>query len=153
FAPLLQIRFRGLVAPGGEAIRLEEVSRSERLGEYGDALKLLPDYFLTGTGLGAYAKRLEQIKPGLPGYAYQPAHNFYLLLALELGIPALFLFLGMLIVFFFAMCRGRHWTAVPPFVTLLILGFFDHYLWSLEAGVMLFWTALGLLYNFKDEEI
>lgn len=153
FVPLLETRFSGLVPPPGGAARLEEVSRSQRINEYGDALKMLPDYFLTGTGIGAYAKRLEQIKPGLPGYGYQPAHNTYLLLALELGVPALLIFFGLLLVLFSGMYRGGHWVAVPPFATLLILGFFDHYLWSLESGVMLFWGALGLLYNFKEEEI
>lgn len=153
FVPLVQTRFSGLVAPGGGAMRLEEISRNERLGEYGDALKILPDYFLSGTGMGAYVKSVEKIRPDLPGYAYQPAHNFYLLLVLELGVPALFLFSGMLLAFFFAVYHGGNWIAIPPLAGLLILGFFDHYLWSLESGVMLFWATLGLIYNLKGEEI
>lgn len=152
FVPLLQTRFSGLVARQDEAVRLEELSRSERISGYGDAFQILPKYFLTGTGLGAYIKSVEKLRPGLAGYAYQPAHNAYLLLTLELGVPAFFLFGGMLFLFFLALLRNGREGAVPAFVALFVLGLFDHYLWSLEAGIMLFWAALGLLYNFKADE-
>lgn len=153
FVPLLQTRFSGLVAPQGEAVRLEKISINERLSEYEDAFSLLPNYFLSGTGIGAYAKRVEEMRPGLPGYAYQPVHNFFLILALELGIPAFLIFISMLLMLAFLLYKGGRWIAFPPYIALFTLGFFDHYLWSLEAGTMLFWAVLGFVYNLKEEEI
>ncbi len=153
FVPLLKTRFEGLSKPIGEAGRLEEQSRSERIGEYFEAAELLPKYFLTGTGIGAYAKRLEELNPGQPGYAYQPVHNSYLLLGMELGFPAIILFAGLLFVFVMAIPQKNRWAVAPPLTALLVLGFFDHYFWSLEAGKVLFWAVLGLLYNFKVDEV
>lgn len=153
FVPLLETRFSGLIAPGGGAVRLEKISINERLGEYGDALKLLPNYFLSGTGIGAYAKRVEEARPGLPGYAYQPVHNAYLLLALELGAPGFLIFAGILALLAHILYKRKQWLALPPYAALIVLGFFDHYLWSLEVGAMLFWAGLGIVYNLQEEEL
>lgn len=152
FVPLLHSRFGSLISSGGIKNRLEERSQSERINEYVEAAKLLPSYFFFGTGLGAYSQRLAERAPGLPGYAYQPVHNTYLLLGLELGLPALFLLAVMLFIFISGIKESNRWVVYPPFITFLVLGFFDHYQWSLEAGVMLFWATLGLLYNFRVEE-
>lgn len=152
FVPLLQSRFGSLVPFESVKNRLEERSQSERIDEYAEAAALLPSYFISGTGIGAYSQRLSERTPGLPGYAYQPVHNAYLLLGMELGLPALFLFATMLLIFISGIKESNRWAIYPPFITLLTLGFFDHYLWSLESGVMLFWVTLGLLYNFRVEE-
>lgn len=152
FVPLLQSRFGSLIPSSEIKNRLEERSQRERVDEYSLAAELFPNYFLSGTGIGAYSQRLAERTPGLPGYAYQPVHNAYLLLGLELGLPALFLFATMLLIFIFGIKESNRWAIYPPFITLLTLGFFDHYLWSLESGVMLFWVTLGLLYNFRAEE-
>lgn len=152
FVPLLQSRFGSLIPSPEIKNRLEERSQRERVDEYSLAAELFPSYFLSGTGIGAYSQRLAERAPGLPGYAYQPVHNAYLLLGLELGLPALFLFAAMLLIFISGIKESNRWAVYPPFIALLSLGFFDHYLWSLESGVMLFWVTLGLLYNFRAEE-
>lgn len=146
FVPLLQTRFSGLG-------RLEAISTNERAEEYRQAFELLPNLALKGAGIGAYTRRLEEVSPGLPGYAYQPVHNAYLLLTLELGVPALILFFGLLLIFISALHQKQRFLVYPPLLTLLVLGFFDHYLWSLSSGVFLFWVTLGLLYNFRADEV
>ncbi|MBI2098859.1 O-antigen ligase family protein [Candidatus Uhrbacteria bacterium] len=146
FVPLLQARFMGLG-------RVEQISTNERMYEYGQAFELLPRFAVVGAGIGAYTKRLEEISPGLPGYAYQPVHNLYLLLFIELGLIGAILFLVLILSFIRALNPTARWAAYPILAALLTLGFSDHYLWSLEAGIMLFWTTLGLLYNFRATEI
>lgn len=145
FMPLIQTRFTGLG-------RLEQKSTDDRTEEYAVAMGLLPNYALSGTGMGAYTRRLEELKPGFPGYAYQPVHNTYLLLILELGIGAALLAFIFIVSFLLALDSRERWAAWPPLATLISLGFFDHYLWSLLPGQLLFWAVLGLIYNFKAED-
>ena len=83
-------------------------------------------------------------------YMHQPAHNIYLLIAAEGGVVALILFCVVI-------CNiVRHWwinqndpvlkySLLIMLGGLLVIGLFDHYLWTIEAGSLLLWVTLGLL--------
>jgi O-antigen ligase len=92
----------------------------------------------------------------LESWAYQPAHNIYLLIAAELGWPALLAFL----VFLFSTIKTSwsglkndalksYWLFVIGY--LLIIGLFDHFLWDLQQGQILFWLTLGILASLSPE--
>ncbi|OGY45242.1 MAG: hypothetical protein A2731_01850 [Candidatus Buchananbacteria bacterium RIFCSPHIGHO2_01_FULL_39_8] len=120
--------------------------------------------------LGVYQK----INGSWPGYYYQPVHNIYLLVLAETGILGAIIFYSIiflliwsrLLKFFYKKVVGiptksgfllrnkadgatstSHLQGMIVFlclVSILIISLFDHYFWSLEFGVLIFWLILGL---------
>jgi O-antigen ligase len=87
----------------------------------------------------------------IPSWLYQPAHNIYLLIASEIGI------LGLLVFLLFIAKKllpevGRIFktsTEINSFLFLvscfLIIGLLDHYFWTLQSGSLMFWFGLALI--------
>ncbi len=134
-APLLSARTQATE-------RLEAKSFEERGFAIELAEKTIADHWLLGTGQGAYLFSLE--KTGVWDGSYPgppiPPHNAFILLFAELGL------LGTVGMLLFAtgilrqVTRRREWLhyrSLVFFVPILLLGLFDHYLWSLWAGQVL----------------
>lgn len=75
------------------AFNFQEGSNSERLANWKNALKIIEGAPLTGVGIGAYALALN---PRSPERTPASAHNTYLDIAAEMGIPALLAWLALL---------------------------------------------------------
>ncbi len=127
-------------------------SREERLSQYEESLALILSRPLHGTGIGQYTLAVhDDIDATRESFAYQPAHNFYFLMASELGLIGLFLF-TILILYPTALFQTRspfffmssHYAVVGA---VLFMGLFDHYLWSLQSGRWILFFAIGLLYQ------
>lgn len=70
-----------------------DVAGSSRLKIYLSSLPLLMDHWLSGTGLGSYSLLSPIYLKGISSTAhFDKAHNEYLQLAIEFGIPAALLF-------------------------------------------------------------
>jgi len=106
---------------------------------------------MKGIGIGNYTA-YTNAKDQLYGVekqssAYQPVHNIYLLVISELGI------FGLLALLLFLLSNTRCLTWKNPWtlglslavVSLLTIGLFDHYLWTLHFGILLFWITFSLL--------
>ncbi len=95
----------------------------------------------------------EKFSGQLEPWAWQPVHNLYLLLGSELGLLALLAFLAFLsLTIKSAWPRRRDLEISYLLFTigyLLIIGLFDHFLWDLQQGQILFWLMLGLLASFS----
>ena len=127
--------------------RIEAQSRAERIVGYEDALQIAARHAFLGTGLQNYAVALAELHPHEPSYLYQPIHNIWLLLAIELGFVGLVV-VGM--VFWpFIKKFGTHLldeaapVGVAAIVLVSTLGVFDHYLASLHPGLLL-WVIVTL---------
>lgn len=113
---------------------LESQSRNERVESVRDGLSLVAQAPALGTGLGLATASLHANDDARVGWSLQPPHFTPLLLLVELG------FVGALI---FALCAYF----LPWHFGLLVLIpglFFDHYLWSLPAGLTVL-TAIWIL--------
>ena len=101
-----------------------------------------------GIGLGNFvpiSKKLagSQLSP----WRFQPVHNLYLLIASELGLVSLFLFLLTIFVFVFHQFRWKILINSPLnlfFLMSLLIAFFDHYFWTIPQGQIIFWLAFAL---------
>jgi O-antigen ligase len=133
--------------------RLEEQSISARQQLINDAYDLLKLEPLRGVGYGNMAvavyDRLNRARPS--AFDYQPVHNTYLLSAVELGVLGGLVFLTLLLTALrnslVSMFQQRNWVAVTGLATLcclLVIGLFDHYVWTLPAGAGLLWFVLGV---------
>jgi len=108
-----------------------------------------------GIGIGDFVPWLmRQPLPvksiGLPAEQYQPVHNIYLLIYAEMGLAGLGVFLAWLIAaavnFFKQVYISREqYTYAGLFGVLLLAGLFDHFLWTIQSGQLLFWLTAGLL--------
>lgn len=123
------------------AERLEVKSTTERLNYFGEAWQLIKNHPLTGVGLGNYTLAIHNdINPDLESWNYQPVHNIYLLILAELGIIGFILWL----VLIFLLIKKIPITNYQLPITILVVGLFDHYLWTLYFGIILFWLVLGV---------
>ncbi len=135
--------------------RLEEKSLEERQTYTDQSFDLLQDHWATGVGIGNYTAVLQkQQDPNepQPGHMFQPVHNIYLLIFTEIGIFGLFAW----VLFVLSLIRSISWRDSWSFIggsiiiALLIIGVFDHYLWSLHFGILLFWVCAGMNENAKQ---
>lgn len=133
--------------------RLENQSLSERQQQFQDAYALIKREPVRGMGYGNMpAAVYDQLERGRESvHRYQPVHNMYLLSVVELGGVGGLVFLALLLMALRANLRQvfqqRSWvtlTALSALAALLVIGLFDHYLWTLSAGAMLLWLIIGL---------
>lgn len=136
--PLFQARVSGIG-------RLELKSTAERQILLQEGVSLALQSLPLGVGAGNATVESSRVTPKRPGWDYQPVHNIFILSLLELGIAGI---ISLLVIFFSMIWLAvwRHsWASLGILCALFILGWFDHYLWSLFPGnLMLF---LGLAFS------
>ena len=110
----------------------------------GDMLRQHP---LTGVGAGNFS--VVESLPPYDGVMVDPVHAVPLLVAAEAGLPAAMAWMVIVIGPVVAQLKSRAHSTVTVFhpiavsATLLVLGSFDHYFWTLPSGQSLFWIAIG----------
>ncbi|MDA1038136.1 MAG: O-antigen ligase family protein [bacterium] len=143
--------------------RLETQSLEERLEGF-EQWKGVTTYndetsgrVIEGVGIGNYTVALEEAYPDRSIYAYQPVHNLYLLIFSEIGL------IGVLFVLLWAGSIGRiNYSQIPriPAVgtlamgnIILIIGFFDHYIWSLWPGLALLAYVMAMTCRLSEPDV
>ena len=106
---------------------------------------------IIGVGLGNYTNTLQAKYSTLAAYEIQPVHNIFLLIISELGIVGLLIFL-LIIRQTIKQYDSQHGVFVAIFIGLLIVGLFDHYIWTLPSFVYLFWLITSLIYYRRLQE-
>jgi len=155
--------------------RLEARSFDERNDYFKQAQDLAKDNFLLGGGLGNYTRALyDYDEEKQPVWYYQPVHNVYFIVLIEMGVLGFIIFMVIIIEIFrrvyhfkfteysglIKILKNFHEKSISQFyknrlfwflayatifLMLLVIMVFDHYLWTLYFGIMLFWLCLGLL--------
>jgi len=113
-----------------------------------------PDF---GVGPGLFSFQIgDYVNLGdtVEWWQYQPVHNVFLLIGAELGITCMLLFavfLGWIIALAFIALKKREGlnklllsASLIALFGLIIIMQFDHYLWTLQQGSLLFWLILGM---------
>ncbi|MGE5392340.1 MAG: O-antigen ligase family protein [Candidatus Saccharibacteria bacterium] len=111
------------------------------------AVTIWRQYPFTGAGLNNYVPALETMKPGLAGWQYQPPHNIFLLLGVETGIIGSLLLLvlvGFLVRFTWNRKTEHSFLVLTCLASFVILGLFDHYLLTIQQGMLMLGLILGL---------
>lgn len=123
--------------------RLEVKSSVERRILLHEGLKLAQRSLPLGVGIGQTTVVSYRQDPSRPGFAYQPPHNVALLALVELGVD------GLLLLMLFGLGAVMRATRFPAgagmFVAAAVLGWFDHYLWTLLPGMLMAWILAGVL--------
>ena len=131
------------------AVATEQVSIDERLAQTALAWRLLSRHPLAGVGAGNFALYNSSAIAGLPA---QRVHNVPLLIASELGVPGVVLWLVSVGAVIVAGVRSsRAATTIWPIVltsaliALLVIAQFDYYGWTSSQGVYVWATICGAL--------
>lgn len=119
-------------------------------------IEMLYERPIIGQGPGQSLLHMEQkLEPGTQPIEIQPVHNYYLLLAVEIGVPAFLVFIYIIgndlkrgvkrVINDSHGTQSRH---LVPLITAvcacLVLMLFDHYFYTIESSSLLFWLLLGL---------
>lgn len=109
------------------------------------AIKMIKAHPLVGVGLNNFIPQLPNYwqQFGMT-YWLQPVHNIYLLVATEIGLVGLLIFLWLLILTFKKLLVANRWPLIIALSVILVLGFFDHYWLTLQQSQLLLTIVLGL---------
>ena len=113
------------------------------------ALKMFRDHPILGVGLNNFTVKMEQYGHVTATTRFlQPVHNIYLLILTETGLVGL---LGLGYLFFnkglsFTMKDSPYWKVrqfhlYAPIFTLLFIGLFDHYPFTIQQGLLLLFIS------------
>ncbi len=101
-----------------------------------------------GVGPGNFVPTSKELTVNkISAWRLQPVHNLYLLIASELGLVSLFLFLLTVFLFVFRQFRWKILINSPLnlfFLIALLVAFFDHYFWTIPQGQIIFWLTFSL---------
>ena len=121
-------------------------SSSIRVHMKTNCYNMIKHHPLLGVGLGNYTEYSKYYdNTGTIGVSMEfpwPVHNEYLLIAVELGIPALVIFIFLLLVIFFMLFRigCSHTDPIIPFIG---IGFFGSFVaWCFHHQYDFFWTII-----------
>ena len=131
---------------------------SERPQWWKTSAQLITKYPITGIGLGRFRHEYQLHAPA--GVHHKPyhAHNIYLHIAVEQGIPSLILFLGILFLIFrrlFALRKKDDFWSLGLFIggsgfliSALVYGLADQILH--QRPLLIFWFLIGLVFYVSD---
>ncbi len=134
FIPLVFFFFtKTIIDPSSFLVRRD-------LADY--ALALVKKAPLLGVGAGQFIIKLSQDRPVWQSlYWLQPVHNLFLLIASEIGLLGLALFLGLI---FLAIRKLTRPFLLLALLAILFTGLFDHYWLTLIQNQLLLAIVLGL---------
>lgn len=129
---------------------IEKRSITERFDGYTNGWTLFLNRKWCGQGVDNYTMALHQAHTTLSGFSLQPVHNVPLLLLIEMGIIGIIFSIAWIVRFVYPQGRRLTYFLSTLFVVSPLL-FFDHYLWTLYSGLMLFGIIISFfwLLNFK----
>lgn len=113
------------------------------------SLGMIQSYWALGVGIHNFLPLLPRYLSGATSFALlQPVHNIYVLILAETGLFGLFIFC-FCIAYALALVKKNHTFLLCgiPLLSILFIGFFDHYFVTLQQGQLLFCLVLGLCYN------
>lgn len=129
--------------------RLEQISTGERQAGLSSSIDLWSEKPAQGFGLGMYTLALSKEDTFQPSWYYQPVHNIFLLVLVEVGIIGLILLVLVLKQLWYTLYQGTSLSQKSLGLTiafaLFVIAFFDHWLWSLHFGLLLTTALFTLL--------
>ncbi len=130
---------------------LREESLQQRNELIHSAAIMIDERTKFGVGLGNFLPVLGAIqKPLSFGLYLQPVHNILLLVAAETGVVGFIFFTGFLVATL--MKSRKHLSLFLMILSVVVLGFFDHYFLTLQQGQLLLALVVGLCWRGGGQE-
>ena len=133
--------------------RLELKSNTERTVLKDQAKELVNNNWFLGVGVSNYISAVhEKVDSSLEVWEYQPVHNVYLLILVELGILGFLSYIYLLLYSLYKAFSSNDLNKVILgliVLSIIIINFFDHYFWTYWSGLIITFLIIGLV-NKKD---
>jgi O-antigen ligase len=106
-----------------------------------------------GVGVGQFVWNMLERLPAYGAYFYQPVHNIYLLISSEVGLIGAFIFGAFIFLLIYRyvvitkLQTMREWSFLIIVVSVLTMGLFDHFLWTLQQGQLMLWLVLAFAHT------
>jgi O-antigen ligase len=126
-------------------VQTEQLSTFGRSWLNEQAMNMLREQPLIGVGVGSFI--LELADYAVQGAIIEPVHNIVLLIGAELGVLGLIIVASLFVAIAWKITKVQRPQAILASATLTGLGvisFFDHYLWTIAPGRLMFGLVLGL---------
>ncbi|MEI7621017.1 MAG: O-antigen ligase family protein [Candidatus Moraniibacteriota bacterium] len=133
-------------------VRLEKLSLDQRATYVQQAKTLLKQNFVAGVGVGNYVTALMKATPNEPAWIYQPVHNVFLLIWVELGLGGLLLSILLFGKLFWIFVRRKKIASIVLSLALLPALLLDHWLWSFHYGILFFALVIAMVIGFSEEK-
>jgi O-antigen ligase len=157
---LMGFLFQEQIAHRGGIVNYNEMvsgSDSYRTGQQKLALQMIQKYPLSGVGFQQFSLRAHEFLHTDPSQHVNGAHNIYLMMAAEMGLPALLCFLAFIVSIFRSIRCANYSPFLPSltamFIGFLFIGFCDFYPTLFQMGRLLFFTTAGLLVASSTDSI
>lgn len=113
------------------------------------SLRMIVDRPLFGIGLNMFPVYLKDYGAVRGTIQFlQPVHNVLYLIAAESGIAAALVFVVFLTVLFYkSYTRGFSLIPLVLIIMLVFIGSFDHYIYTIQQGQLMFWLTLGMVFS------
>lgn len=122
----------------------EQLSVSERQAQLEQFQTIFTARWPFGVGLGQYTVTAAPVSPF--NYA-QPIHNVWLMILVEVGVLGSVLWLAIIVQPIWKLSyKLMHHPAAYFLVSILLLGIFDHYFWTLPSFAILWCVVIGWLW-------
>lgn len=140
---------------------LEQLGVTQRMDGFQHTVEILQSNYISGGGIGSFTNLLQNAHPELLPYQIQPVHNMYALITSEVGIGALLLMTGIIIIAILhnsthvapLHITRKHITLLTALICLLIISDFDHYVWTYPSMQYLFWLLIALIIHPKTDTV
>ncbi len=129
--------------------RLEEKSVTERVGTFQQFYSSSGKDILFGQGMAMNTKVTKDHNPAEPVYNLQPIHNIFVLALAELGVVGILIIIS-IIKLVVKEADEIDTSSTSLLLGLVIIGLFDHYLWTTWTGWLL--MVFGLVNMYKQRK-
>ncbi len=130
---------------GNAPVPTEQLSTFGREWLNQQALNMFHGHPLSGVGIGSFI--LELSTYAVDGALIEPAHGIPFLVAAELGVVGILLLAAIGVAVAWSIMKTKTPKSIlasAAIVGLAVIGLFDHYLWTLAPGRIMFSLAFGL---------
>jgi O-antigen ligase len=133
---------------------LKEAAIAERANYNSIGLAMFKDHFWFGVGLNQSIVHMQEYsKVPLKPWEHQPVHNYFILLAAELGVFPLIVILAFLLQVFWLVLKKaikRNLSVVELLTFAFLCGLLglmngDHYFYTLRVGQIFFWLSVAVV--------
>ena len=128
-------------------VSFSDESFTQRVWLVNQAINIIKNNFLLGVGINNFYYYLTPYLQSSKIFFIQPVHNIYLLIFSETGLIGLLFFIYFCFKLFKKILYKNK--KIKPYILILLittffLGFFDHYLLTIQQGQILFTIVLGI---------
>ena len=133
--------------------RLNNISNIERVNQLKECGRVIKNNYVFGVGISSYSSKLRLMDSvEKESWEYPPIHNVFILVLAEIGIFGFISFLSIFAYFIYMTLKYKLYFDFFLILSLFIVFFFDHYMWSFHFGIIFLFFIFALIQKRLNQE-